>query len=83
MFHFKTQWWTHLSFCLTIRLLLVVQEMGTAAAAARSTNSLVFIFRLRPPFHSAALTSYYYSTTRNCSRDNGETPYQLFKSVRD
>ena len=83
MFHFKTQWWTHLSFCLTIRLLLVVQEMGKAAAAI-STNSLVFIFRVRPPFHSAALTSsYYYSTTRYCSRDNGETPYQLLKSVRD
>ena len=58
--------------------------MGTAAAAAatKSTNSLVFIFRVRPSFHSAALTSsHYYSTSRNCSRDNVETPYQLLKSV--
>jgi pentatricopeptide repeat protein len=63
------------------------QEMGSAAAKSR--KSLGLIFRVRLPFHSAALTptSCYYSTLTYSSSTSKvnvvETPNQFFPSVRD
>jgi hypothetical protein len=60
----------------------------STASATKSTNSLIFIFnRLRLPFHSASLTSYYSTSCSGGGRENMENPNQnkkhFFKSVRD